>query len=800
MHKPVASRTPAWPDRTPMPRAAGLLPVLLLALLPGGHSRAAVVTLKNGMQLEGILGKLAGVAENPLNPPKGEVDVRLVVLIDDGLRRTFVSYYQVQDLRESEPMGLERIRVQQAIRDRGRRIASVGAIIRITPFDDWGRRIFSMIGPRGEREDVLQGITEITPEWTKVEGLLQGPNSYVWDMRIATSSIPRQTLSAVLMHAIDRKNADHRLTIVRLYTQAERYPDARAELEAVLRDFPELDELKKAVKALRESSALRLIKEIELRQNAGQHALAFWMLSNFPDDGVAGETLLRVRQILAEYAEKEKTAKRVLDLLKAHAGELENADLRKRIGPIYDEIAAGLNINTLGRMADYLRLADDEDLDAEQKVSLAASGWLLGSGSGIENLAVSLSLLDVRDLVRQYLRESQAANRQTILEEIESLEGGTPNYLAKLVAQMTPPVVTEKGEGEIPGLYTLAAPGITGLPDVIYHVQLPPEYDPFRRYPAVVTLNGLGSTPMKQIDWWAGAYSEKQKMRLGQATRHGYIVIAPIWMNKHQRKYEYSAREHAAVLYSLRDAFRRFSIDTDRVFLSGHSIGGDAVWDVGLAHPDLWAGVVPITAVADRFVSRYADNARYVSFYFVAGEFDGGKMAHNARDLDRYMQKAHCDTIVVEYRGRGHENFADEIQRIFQWMNLHERDFFPKEFECSSMRSWDNFFWWAEVGGFPSRSVVSPLKWPPPSGTRPVVIHGAAHANNRITLRTGASRAVVWLTPELVDFDERLGITYNGKYQAVAVRPEARVLLEDVRTRGDRLHPFWTKVELQTGR
>ena len=31
--------------------------------------------------------------------------------------------------------------------------------------------------------DVIQGITEITPQWTKVEGI-----TYMWDMRIATSS------------------------------------------------------------------------------------------------------------------------------------------------------------------------------------------------------------------------------------------------------------------------------------------------------------------------------------------------------------------------------------------------------------------------------------------------------------------------------------------------------------------------------------------------------------------------------------------------------------------------------------
>ncbi len=103
-----------------------------------------------------------------------------------------------------------------------------------------------------------------------------------------------------------------------------------------------------------------------------------------------------------------------------------------------------------------------------------------------------------------------------------------------------------------------------------------------------------------QIDWWAGSYSKPSKMRIGQAGRHGYIVVAPRWSGSKQRTYGYSAREHAAVLFSLRDACQKFSVDTDRVFLSGHSMGGDAAWDIGLAHPDVWAGVIPIVAVAVR--------------------------------------------------------------------------------------------------------------------------------------------------------------------------------------------------------
>ena len=82
-------------------------------------------------------------------------------------------------------------------------------------------------------------------------------------------------------------------------------------------------------------------------------------------------------------------------------------------------------------------------------------------------------------------------------------------------------------------------------------------------------------------------------------------MIAVDWQQPHQFAYDYSAREHHAVLGALRDACRRFSIDTDRVFLTGHGIGGDAAWDIAIAHPDLWAGVIPIVAVADRYVGRY---------------------------------------------------------------------------------------------------------------------------------------------------------------------------------------------------
>jgi hypothetical protein len=58
----------------------------------------------------------------------------------------------------------------------------------------------------------------------------------------------------------------------------------------------------------------------------------------------------------------------------------------------------------------------------------------------------------------------------------------------------------------------------------------------------------------------------------------------------------------------------------------------------------------------------------------------------------------------------------------------------------------------------------------------------------------------VWLSPDLVSFDRRLTLQLNGR-RVPPPDPSLTVLLEDVRTRGDRQHPFWAKASnLDAGR
>ncbi|MEX0818907.1 MAG: peptidase [Pirellulaceae bacterium] len=753
---------------------------------------ATVITMKSGMQVEGRIAEMGSLNENPLNPG-AEGGTKPIIIVDDGLRRTFVRDLDVASVAESPPTSEERIQVKQPVAEAGRRIGNIGPILGATPFDQWGRRTFSMQGPQGQL-DVIQGITEITPTYTRLEGL-RG-TGLIWDMRIATSSLSREVISTVIRESLTEDNPDDRLRIVRLFIQANRFGDALLELDALIRDFPKVEELRSQADRLRQSLAQRMLREIELRRDAGQHERVHALLGAFPEKGVAGVTLVTVRDMLAVYEKREQQYAQSLELLANNIDKIEDAAIQETLAPIQQEIKDELNVHALDRMADFLRLADDPSLKPDQKVALAVSGWLLGSGEAIDNLAVAVSLFEVRNEVTKYLNSKRPHERDDILERIRSLEGGSPSYVARLIAQMKPPIPTEATELDTPGLYELTVPGIEQQAEFSYLIQLPPEYNPYRRYPCVVTLNGAGSTETQQIDWWAGSYSEKALTRQGQAARRGYIVIAPKWQKPFQREYEFTLREHASVLFSLRDACQRVSIDTDRVFLSGHSMGGDAVWDIGLSHPDLWAGVIPIVANAKRYVHKYSDNGRGLPMYFVGGERDGGWLNDNGMELDRYLKGSRYDVTVVQYLGRGHEHFHDEIQRLFDWMELssHRRQFFPREIEVLSMRPWDNYFWWLELDQIPTRSLALPAEGKERT-IRPAKTSARILENNRITVSASSGRGVVWLSPEMVDFDQPITVTVKGRDIRKEATAKIKTLLEDVRTRGDRQHPFWANVQ-----
>ena len=164
----------------------------------------------------------------------------------------------------------------------------------------------------------------------------------------------------------------------------------------------------------------------------------------------------------------------------------------------------------LPRMAAFVQNQNDPKLKAEEKLSLAVSGWLLGSDAASTDLPVTLSAWRLRDLVQKYLTETEKVKRDRLLQSILAEAAAKPEVLAALAAHMTPPYpLPESIDENIPGYSKLEIGVIPGQPDATYYVQLPPEYNPQRRYPMIVSLHGIGHDPTMQIEWWAGEHKAR---------------------------------------------------------------------------------------------------------------------------------------------------------------------------------------------------------------------------------------------------------------------------------------------------
>jgi hypothetical protein len=237
----------------------------------------------DGLLIRGSVVEVASLNQNPfaVGAGGGEVQVRPIWMIDDGLRRTYV--YKLGMVADVNPVAdlSQKVELWQPGPLGGKTVAGFGSILAISPFNDYGRRMVSVRGPEGSPLSIIQGITEINPRYAKIEGLKSTP-SYIWDMRVATDSIPTEQLRQIFRRRIDQQNYDKRLEIVRFYIECQRFAEARDELERLIIDFPDDPSLATQLQALVERQGTQLLDEAKLRREAGQYKLAMDILKNFP--------------------------------------------------------------------------------------------------------------------------------------------------------------------------------------------------------------------------------------------------------------------------------------------------------------------------------------------------------------------------------------------------------------------------------------------------------------------------------------------------------------------------------------
>jgi predicted esterase len=759
------------------------------------------VLLKNGLMIgPGETGSVTGVDQSPNRAAalNGGINAKPITVVDDNLRMTFFRTTQVQSInnRAEPPTVLQTKNADLRASGTHPRVAAVQGAFGVTPFDDFGRRIYSLTTPNGPAR-IQQGITEVSSRYLRVEGL-NSEHPTLWDMRLPLNAIGSDQLRKILFNQVDLNAAQNWLDIVTIFSQAERYRDAREVLQMAIRQHPELENLRPKLREFDELNAELMFREVEIRSRAGQHQLARTLLGSFKRSDVAAVTNAKIDARLTAFRAEDQSIKDIKERCKKLLGTTTDQRMLEISKRIVDEIDAQLSYDTIRRFSDLQQIAGTDD---ERALAVAISNWLLGGGSSVNSLPVATSLVTARDLVAEYLSTNDSSRRGQILDELRAIEGGTTPYIAKIAKLMRPPLSLET-QAAVPGRFDVEVP-VTALPQspvTRYSIQLPPEYDPNHKYPCILALHGELAGPQDELAWWTGDYNEQFSRCMGEASRRGYIVVVPHWRRPKQPFYTYTENEHAIILASFRDACRRSSIDTNRVYLSGHYSGGDAAWDIGLAHPDLWAGLIVIGGNCEKFPVLYTENAKSLPMYFVMGELDGAPnaLSRNGKYLDKFLSTAMYDCMIVAYKGRGRDHFQEELGRIMEWTELsaHRRNFYPNSFEVVTARPGDNFFWFLELRGINPNILIHPLQY---EGRSLPKIDAMLRKPNANAVRIGSLPAQgfdVWLSPGHVqDINQRIIIETSRGSKPIQPDLNISVILEDLRRRADREEPFWIHAE-----
>jgi poly(3-hydroxybutyrate) depolymerase len=113
---------------------------------------------------------------------------------------------------------------------------------------------------------------------------------------------------------------------------------------------------------------------------------------------------------------------------------------------------------------------------------------------------------------------------------------------------------------------------------------------------------------------------------------------------------------HPAQLLGLLDQIQQeFSIDPDRIYLTGMSMGGSMTWQFLTQYPDRFAAAIPMSPGAVSPLSKLTNALRTAVWNFHAAD-DGAVSASNSRNMIDTLRKNGGSPIYTEYASGGHSS------------------------------------------------------------------------------------------------------------------------------------------------
>jgi len=216
---------------------------------------------------------------------------------------------------------------------------------------------------------------------------------------------------------------------------------------------------------------------------------------------------------------------------------------------------------------------------------------------------------------------------------------------------------------------------------LLYRMMMPADYDPDKEYPLVLFLHG------------AGERGDDNKAQLAHGMRdfasatnreqHPAIVVAPQcpknqqWVDvpwsqlSHEmpKKPSKSMQKTLELLASLQ---KELSVDEDRIYITGLSMGGFGTWDAIQRRPDYFAAAAPICGGGD---TAFAKQLAHIPIWAFHGDADGAVKVERSRSMIKAIKDAGGDPQYTEYPGVGHNSWAATYAnpKFYAWLFEQQR-------------------------------------------------------------------------------------------------------------------------------
>ena len=780
-------------------RRLGLLVALWCVCLE--PAAAEIVILRDGFT---IRGKLLIEGQILRDPGGREFWIKKLggfYMIHDGARRIVFSTRQVVDARPdpADRESLETIAFKHPLLRT--EFSPSLRTVHVEEAEEWspqGTRKLVLRNdlPGGGTKTFEQAIVHLNPHYFRVAA-----RRVRWDAYYLTSELDPAVLVKIARQAVaqlpsEASERDHHLSLARFLRQAGLYAQAEEALRQFQERSPADEAVDEALRLVQKKALQSRIEAAELALSAGQFRRAQEQLQNLPAEQLdpaeaARITALRTR--LEEAKTKLALGQRLLEWVVA---EVKDEALMTRWSGILQEISNGLHPDTCARLDPFVALALQEErrhnqgqqrqYAPEELLALAVSGWLLGPTGAETDPRLASQLWQTRQFLGRYLRAKDPSERTRLLDEYLQGQPAAPDVVRQMLPFLPPVEPPSELAGGSHAIYSEQARGIP------YSVILPPEYHPHRSYPLLLVLPNVREPVHEALARWQEP-----------ASRHGYLLAAPQWASPLQEHYKGQEADQQAVLAVLRDLRHRFNIDADRIFLAGMDQAGSLAYDLALAHPDYFAGVVVFCAKPSPLAQSYRGNAQYLPFYVVEGEKSPNNTGEN-RQLFEYWVNRGFASLYVEYTGRGLEFFPGELPYIFDWLSRRKRASGLPELGGTdpvsstvgrsfvTQRPAHNRFYWVSgedlaVGDNRTASIAARI---------------VPAENGIVVQHSGFRKLRIWLNSAMVDFRQPVSVrvhpgsgtvkTFRGQ-----VAPDLRVLLEDFAARGDAGHLYVARVDLE---